>query len=172
MFGLFALTRAVLPGMRQRRKGHIINITSVAGLVGNPGSGYYAATKHAVEGFSKSLAVEVNPLGLHVTCVEPGPFRTDWAGRSIHQTPVGIDDYQDIVGKRFRELAGYSGKQAGDPVRAGEAIITLTQQEKPPLHVVFGAAGFGVATRQLQAALTEIEANRELSIGTDFPEGS
>ena len=87
MFGLFALTRAVLPVMRAQKSGHIINITSVAGLVGFPGSGYYAATKHAVEGWSDSLRAEVGPLGISVTCVEPGPFRTDWAGRSLRQTP-------------------------------------------------------------------------------------
>ncbi|MDU3075405.1 MAG: SDR family NAD(P)-dependent oxidoreductase, partial [Mixta calida] len=86
VFGLFAMTRAVLPAMRQARRGHIINITSVAGLIGFPGSGYYAASKHAVEGWSDALAVEGAPLGIRVTCVEPGPFRTDWAGRSLHQT--------------------------------------------------------------------------------------
>jgi NAD(P)-dependent dehydrogenase (short-subunit alcohol dehydrogenase family) len=171
VFGLFAMTRAVLPGMRERCKGHIINITSVAGFVGNPGSGYYAATKHAVEGFSKSLVAEVGGLGIQVTCVAPGPFRTDWAGRSIHQTKVGIDDYQDTIGKRFRDLADYSGKQAGDPVRAGEAMIALTQQEQAPLHVVLGAVGFKAVTGQLRTALTQIEANRDMSIGTDFPEG-
>jgi NAD(P)-dependent dehydrogenase (short-subunit alcohol dehydrogenase family) len=171
VFGLFALTRAVLPGMRERRRGHVINITSVAGFAGNPGSGYYAATKHAVEGFSKALAAEVRPLGVNVTCVAPGPFRTDWAGRSIHQTDVAIDDYQDTVGKRFRDVASYSGKQAGDPVRAGEAMIALTEQDTPPLHVVLGAGGFKAVTSQLQRALGEIEAHRELSLGTDYPEG-
>jgi NAD(P)-dependent dehydrogenase (short-subunit alcohol dehydrogenase family) len=171
VFGLFALTRAVLPGMRERRRGHVINITSVAGFAGNPGSGYYAATKHAVEGFSKALAAEVRPLGVNVTCVAPGPFRTDWAGRSIHQTDVAIDDYQDTVGKRFRDVASYSGKQAGDPVRAGEAMIALTQQDTPPLHVVLGTGGFKAVTSQLQRALGEIEAHRELSLGTDYPEG-
>ena len=88
VFGLFAMTRAVLPGMRTRRKGHILNLTSQAGFIGFAGSGYYAATKHAVEGFSKALLAEVGGLGVNVTCVAPGPFRTDWAGRSIHQTDV------------------------------------------------------------------------------------
>lgn len=171
VFGLFAMTRAVITGMRERRRGHIINITSVAGFAGNPGSGYYAASKHAVEGFSKSLSAEVGSLGVHVTCVAPGPFRTDWAGRSIHQVDVSIDDYQEVVGKRFRELADYSGKQAGDPVRAGEAMIALTQQEKPPLHVVLGAVGYGAVTRQLETALAQIKSNEALSVGTDFPDG-
>jgi len=101
VFGLFALTRAVLPIMRAQKSGHVINITSVAGLVGFPGSGYYAASKHAVEGWSDALLAEVQPLGINVTCVEPGPFRTDWAGRSLKQTPVKIADYAETAGKRL-----------------------------------------------------------------------
>ncbi len=118
VFGLFAMIRAVLPGMRARRSGHILNITSVAGFVGFPGSGYYAASKHAVEGLSDSLGREVAPLGIRVTCIEPGPFRTDWAGRSLKQTPSRIPDYADTAAARLKATAEVSGKQAGDPVRA------------------------------------------------------
>ncbi|RZM07473.1 MAG: SDR family NAD(P)-dependent oxidoreductase, partial [Sphingomonas sp.] len=117
-FGLFAMTRAVLPHMRAQKSGHIINITSVAGLVGFMGSGYYAASKHAVEGFSDSLLAEVQPLGIDVTCVEPGPFRTDWAGRSLQQTESRIADYADTAAKRLADTRSGSGKQAGDPVSA------------------------------------------------------
>jgi NAD(P)-dependent dehydrogenase (short-subunit alcohol dehydrogenase family) len=169
VFGLFAMTRAVLPGMRTRRRGHIINISSVAGFSGGPGSAYYAASKHAVEGFSKGLSAEVAPLGLHVTCVEPGPFRTDFAGRSIQRKSVANADYEQTVGARFREMSDYSGKQAGDPVRASEAIIALTEKEKPPFHAVFGKVGYKVVTRQLAAALAEVEANEAMALGTDFP---
>ena len=169
VFGLFALTRAVLPGMRKRRKGHIINITSVGGHVGNPGSGYYAATKHAVEGWSKSLAAETAPLGIKVTAVAPGPFRTDWAGRSMIQTENRIADYAEITGARLAAVLAQSGKQAGDPVRAGEAMIKLTESENPPLHIVFGAPGLGMVTANLKKELAEIEAWRELGLGTDFP---
>ncbi|HEV7414992.1 MAG TPA: oxidoreductase [Tianweitania sediminis] len=169
VFGLFALTRAVLPLMRKQRSGHIMNITSVAGFVGNPSSGYYAASKHAVEGFSKSLANEMRPLGIRVTCVAPGPFRTDWAGRSLQRTSTQIADYADTVGKRFADLDGYSGKQAGDPVRAGEAMITLSQMDKPPLHIVLGAGGHKVVSRYLLNTITELEAHRDLALGTDFP---
>ena len=169
VFGLFALTRAVLPGMRKRRKGHIINITSVGGHVGNPGSGYYAATKHAVEGWSKSLAAETAPLGIRVTAVAPGPFRTDWAGRSMIQTENRIADYAEITGARLAAVLAQSGKQAGDPVRAGEAMIKLTESENPPLHIVFGAPGLGMVTNNLKKELAEIEAWRELGLGTDFP---
>jgi NAD(P)-dependent dehydrogenase (short-subunit alcohol dehydrogenase family) len=169
VFGLFALTRAVLPGMRKRRKGHIINITSVGGHLGNPGSGYYAATKHAVEGWSKSLAAETKPLGIKVTCVAPGPFRTDWAGRSLKMTENRIADYADTVAARLASLAAISGKQAGDPVRAGEAMIKLTESDNPPLHIVFGAQGFGMVTDNLRQKLAEIEAWREVGLDTDFP---
>jgi NAD(P)-dependent dehydrogenase (short-subunit alcohol dehydrogenase family) len=169
VFGLFALTRAVLPGMRKRRKGHIINITSVGGHVGNPGSGYYAATKHAVEGWSKSLAAETAPLGIKVTAVAPGPFRTDWSGRSMKQTQNRIADYAEIVGTRLAAVSANSGKQAGDPVRAGEAMIKLTESENPPLHIVFGAQGLGVVTNNLKQKLAEIEAWRELGLATNFP---
>ncbi|HAI07640.1 MAG TPA: short-chain dehydrogenase/reductase, partial [Pantoea sp.] len=118
VFGLFALTRAVLPAMRKARSGHIINITSVAGFIGFASSGYYSASKHAVEGWSDSLAQEAGPLGIHVTCVEPGPFRTDWAGRSLHQTPSTLPEYADTAAARMKATAEYSGTQKGDPARA------------------------------------------------------
>lgn len=169
VFGLFAVTRAVLPLMRAQRSGHIINITSVAGLIGFPGSGYYAASKHAVEGFSDALNAEVKPLGIAVTCVEPGPFRTDWAGRSLHQTPSKIADYQDTAAKRMKSTAEGSGKQAGDPVRAGEAMIALTQSASPPRHLPLGAWGFDAVLADRQERLKQIEAVREISLGTDFP---
>ncbi|WP_028203095.1 oxidoreductase [Paraburkholderia nodosa] len=171
-FGLFALTRAVLPGMRARRKGHVINITSVAGLAGFPGSGYYAASKHAVEGFSDSLLAEVAPLGIKVTCVEPGPFRTDWAGRSLVQTASRIDDYAETAGARMQRTAQGSGHQPGDPVRAAQAMIRITETEKPPRHLVLGAFGVDAVANRLRAALADIEAWRELSLGTDYPAGS
>ncbi|WP_321946253.1 oxidoreductase [Paraburkholderia sp. J10-1] len=172
VYGLFALTRAVLPGMRARRKGHVINITSVAGLAGFPGSGYYAASKHAVEGFSDSLLAEAGPLGIKVTCVEPGPFRTDWAGRSLVQTPNRIDDYAETAGARMKRTAEGSGHQPGDPVRAAQAMIRITEVEKPPRHLVLGAFGVDAVANRLRAALADIEAWRDLSLGTDFPAGS
>jgi len=170
VFGLFALTRAVLPLMRAQGGGHVINITSVAGLVGFPGSGYYAASKHAVEGWSDALAAEVAPLGLHVTCVEPGPFRTDWAGRSLRQTPVRIDAYQATVGQRMESTRSVSGRQAGDPERAAAAIISLAEEAEPPRHMVLGAWGIDQVTERLRRRLKEIEARREAAIATDFPE--
>ena len=170
VFGLFAMTRAVLPGMRERRRGHIINITSVAGHCGFPGSGYYAASKHAVEGFSDALSREVGPLGIKVTCVAPGPFRTDWAGRSLKQTATGIPDYAETVGARLAQTAEKSGTQAGDPIRAGEAMIALVADPKPPLHLVLGEWGHDAVVKKLKDSLAEIEGRRETALATDFPE--
>ena len=170
VFGLFALTRAVLPGMRERGQGHIINITSVAGLVGFPGSGYYAASKHAVEGFSDSLRAEVGPLGIAVTCVEPGPFRTDWAGRSLKQTPVRIEAYAETAGKRLAATKEISGTQAGDPRRAAEAMIALTEAVAPPRHIVLGRWGFEAVTNRLRERLDEIGEQRDAGLAADFPE--
>jgi len=169
VFGLFALTRAVLPGMRERRAGAIVNITSVAGLVGFPSSGYYAASKHAVEGFSDSLAAEVAPLGIAVTCVEPGPFRTDWAGRSLRQTPSTIADYAETAGARMASTKGVSGNQPGDPVRAAEAMIAAVERDTPPRHLVLGKWGFDAVTERLRARVAEIEAQRDAALGADYP---
>lgn len=171
VFGLFALTRAVLPLMREQRAGNIVNFTSVAGLIGFPGSGYYAASKHAVEGWSDALLAEVAPLGIGVTCVEPGPFRTDWAGRSLRQTPSTIPDYADTARARMEGTKAYSGTQVGDPVRAGEAIIAAVQQDTPPRHLVLGKFGYDAVTAKLKERLDAITAARDVSLGADFPEG-
>jgi NAD(P)-dependent dehydrogenase (short-subunit alcohol dehydrogenase family) len=169
VFGLFAMTRAILPGMRARRRGHVINISSVAGFVGFPGSGYYAASKHAVEGWSDALAVEGKPLGIQVTCIEPGPFRTDWAGRSLRQTPTEIAEYADTVGARIQTTSGYSGQQPGDPARAASVMIAVTEQADPPRHLVLGAFGIEAVTGKLRTTLAEVEAWRDIGIATDFP---
>jgi NAD(P)-dependent dehydrogenase (short-subunit alcohol dehydrogenase family) len=169
VFGLFALTRAVLPAMRKQRRGHVINITSVAGFIGFASSGYYSASKHAVEGWSDSLAVEAAPLGIHVTCVEPGPFRTDWAGRSLHQTPSTLPEYADTAAARMKATSEYSGTQAGDPARAATAMIAITEHDSPPRHLVMGAWGYEAVTNKLKERLAQIEAWKQTSIDTDFP---
>ncbi|WP_027820418.1 oxidoreductase [Paraburkholderia bannensis] len=171
VFGLFAMTRAVLPGMRAKLSGHVINITSVAGLAGFPGSGYYSASKHAVEGFSDALLAEAGPLGIKVTCVEPGPFRTDWAGRSLVQTPNRIADYAETAGARMQRTAEGSGKQAGDPRRAALAMIRVSEVENPPRHLVLGAFGVDAVAARLRAALADIDAWRDTSLAADYPEG-
>ena len=169
VFGLFAMTRAVLPGMRARKRGHIINMSSVAGLVGFPGAAYYASSKHAVEGFSDSLLTEVGPLGLKVTCVEPGPFRTDFTGRSIHQNLPKADDYAETARKRMVTMKNYDGQQPGDPLRAAKAVVALGEQSDPPRHLVLGAFGHEAVTSALKRRLAEIEGLREIALGADYP---
>jgi NAD(P)-dependent dehydrogenase (short-subunit alcohol dehydrogenase family) len=171
VFGLAAMTRAVLPGMRARRRGHIVNISSVAGFVGFPGSGYYSATKHAVEGLSDALAKEVGPLGIQVMCVEPGPFRTDFAGRSLRQNLSRFGDYESTVNARLRTLAGGSGTQPGDPVRAAAAIVKAVQAEKPPRHLVLGAMGLDTVRKSLTGKLEEIDTWKQTTLGADYPKG-
>jgi NAD(P)-dependent dehydrogenase (short-subunit alcohol dehydrogenase family) len=170
VFGLFAVTRAVLPVMRAQRRGLIVNITSLAGFLGLPSSGYYAASKHAVEGWSDALAAEVAPLGIGVTCVEPGPFRTDWAGRSLHQTPNRIADYAETAGARMAGTRDISGTQPGDPVRAAQAIIDLAGEDKVPRHLVMGKFAYDMVTRTLRGRLDEVERLRDTSLATDYPE--
>lgn len=169
VFGLAAVTRAVLPCMRERRHGTIVNIASVGGIIGFPGSGYYAATKFAVEGLSEALMSEVAPLGIRVLLVEPGPFRTDWAGRSLKQSPVFIGDYEQTAGKRRRGMTQYSGSQPGDPARAVEAVIKVLQSLAPPQHLVLGREGFENVERQLRSELEQIELWKETSLGADYP---
>jgi NAD(P)-dependent dehydrogenase (short-subunit alcohol dehydrogenase family) len=169
VFGLFAVTREVLPIMRAQKSGHIINVTSVAGLMGFPGSGYYAASKHAVEGFSDALRAEAQPLGIGVTCVEPGPFRTDWAGRSLRQTENKIADYANTAGRRLADTRDASGAQRGDPVRAGLAMIEVTQHADPPRHLVLGAWGIDAVLGRMQQRIDEIQRQRDLSVSADFP---
>lgn len=170
VFGLFAVTRAVLHVMRAQRSGLIVNITSLAGFLGLPSSGYYAASKHAVEGWSDALAAEVAPLGIGVTCVEPGPFRTDWAGRSLHQTANSIADYAETAGARMAGTRDISGTQPGDPVRAAQAIIDLAGEDKVPRHLVMGKFAYDMVTRTLRERLDEVERLRETSLATDYPE--
>lgn len=169
VFGLFALTREVLPLMRAQHSGLIINVSSVAGLIGYPGSGYYAASKHAVEGYSDSLKAEVEPLGIDVTCVEPGPFRTEWAGRSLRQTRTQISGYEMTAGRRHDFTREISGTQAGDPVRAAQAMIALSQMDKPPRHLPLGALTYKAVVGDRRERLTSIEGLRSVSEAADYP---
>src|SRR5690606_3746641 len=139
--------------------------------VGFPGSGYYAASKHAVEGFSDSLLAEAGPLGIKVTCIEPGPFRTDWAGRSMTQTANKIADYADIVGARLKNTKKISGNQPGDPVRAANAIIQISDMADAPRHIVMGAWGVDAVKKRLAKKLTTVEKWEAMGLATDFPEG-
>lgn len=169
VFGLASMTRAVLPGMRARRRGHIVNISSMGGLIGFPGVGYYNATKFAVEGLSEALAKEISPLGIKVTIVEPGPFRTDWAGRSLKVPKTAIADYAKSAGARRAAVQSYSGTQQGDPVRGAEAIIQAVESPEPPLHLLLGRPAYEMTAVKLKEFGAEMEKWREVSLGADFP---
>lgn len=169
VFGLLAVTRAVLPGMRARRSGHIVNYSSVGGLVAFAATGYYHATKFAVEALSESLSQEVAPLGIGVMIVEPGAFRTEWAGRSMIASDTVIDDYASTAGKRREATLAVSGRQPGDPVKGAQAVIAALESETPPLRLLLGKSAFDLALKRVDALRANFEAWREVSEGTDFP---
>ncbi len=170
VFGLIALTQAVLPLMRAQKGGHVVNISSIGGLVSFAATGFYHATKYAVEGLSESLSIEGAPLGIKVTIVEPGPFRTDWAGRSIIESNTVIDAYDETAGARRRQTRERSGNQVGDPVRGAEAIITAVMAENPPLRLLLGAPAFELAHAKLDRLRNEFEAWKEVTLDADYPE--
>ena len=170
VFGLIELTKAVLPGMREQKSGHVVNFSSIGGLVSFAATGYYHATKFAVEGLSESLAIEGKPLGIKVTIVEPGPFRTDWAGRSIIESETVIDDYASTAGVRRQQTRERSGNQVGDPVRGSEAVITAVTSENPPLHLLLGKPALDMAYAKLDTLRANFDAWKELTLGADYPQ--
>ncbi|PAW93674.1 short-chain dehydrogenase/reductase [Mucilaginibacter sp. MD40] len=169
-FGLVSMTQAVLPHMRERRKGHIVNFSSIGGLRAFTSTGFYHATKFAVEGLSESLSQEVAPLGIKVLLVEPGPFRTDWAGRSTARTETQLDDYKDTVGKRMATSLEGSGKQVGDPVRGSQAIIDAVEDGDTKLRLLLGKIALDLANEKLDMLKQNFEAYKDLTLGADFPE--
>lgn len=169
-FGLARMIHEVLPGMRRRRRGSIVNISSIGGLVGFPGVGYYCATKFAVEGLSESLSKEVAPLGIKVLVVEPGPFRTDWAGRSLKKSSRQIPEYAETAGTFRERIEGGSGKQVGDPIRAGEAIIKALESDSMPLRLVLGAIALERARIKMEQLRREIDAWEETTLSADYPD--
>ena len=169
-FGLARMIHVVLPGMRQRRRGTIVNISSIGGLVAFPGVAYYNATKFAVEGLSEALAKEVGPLGIKVLVVEPGPFRTDWAGRSIKRSSRQIEDYAATAGAFRARITDGNGKQVGDPVRAGEAIIKAVESEKAPLHLVLGRIALDTARAKVDLLQRDLDTWQETALSADYPD--
>lgn len=169
-FGLVRLTQAVLPGMRKRRSGTIVNISSIGGFVGFPGVGYYNATKFAVEGLTEALAKECEPLGIHAIIVEPGPFRTDWAGRSLKTPKNAIADYAETAGTRRNNISGGSGKQAGDPIRACHAMIKAVESGKPPMRLVLGKMALDTARAKMDQVQGDLKTWQEITLGADYPE--
>ncbi|WP_328646499.1 oxidoreductase [Amycolatopsis sp. NBC_00348] len=168
VFGLADVTKAVLPGMRARRSGHVVNVSSLGGLAGFGATGYYHATKFAVEGLSESLAAEVAPLGIGVTIVEPGAFRTNWSGPSMKQSPIRIDDYAETAGKRREATLATYGSQPGDPARAAEAIVTALAADEPPLRLLLGAAALTVAYGKIEALRRDFARWEDVSRSTEL----
>ena len=160
-FGVVDMIKAVLPSMRSRRSGYIVNISSMTGLVSNPGALYYSSSKFAMESISEGLRKELAPLGIRVSVVEPGAFRTDWGARSMKESQIRIADYDETVGARRVMMRSGAGAPHGDPRRVGEAVVMLAELPDPPLHLLVGAdvyAAFREKLRELDASLTEWEA--------------
>ena len=170
-FGLAKMTQEVLPLMRAQRSGHIINIASIGGLVGFPSVGFYNATKFAVDGLSESLAKETAPLGIKVTIVAPSGFRTDWAGRSLKNSRIIIDDYVSTAHANQHTIRGYSGHQPGDPVRAAKAIIKVVESPDPPLRLLLGKGALRGARAKLDLLKKDIDTWEETTVHADFPDG-
>jgi NAD(P)-dependent dehydrogenase (short-subunit alcohol dehydrogenase family) len=168
-FGTTRMIHAVLPGMRQRRRGVIVNFSSIGGLRSFPAVGYYNATKFAVEGLSEALWQEVEPLGIRVMVVEPSGFRTDWAGRSANEAAVELADYVGTAGLWRQQVREISGKQAGDPVRAARAIVTAADADRPPHHLLLGNAAFDGAMAKLEELRADFVAGESVARGADFP---
>lgn len=168
-FALSEVTRKFLPHMRSRKSGHIVNISSVGGLVAFPAVGFYNATKFALVGYSESLAKEVAHLGIKVSIICPSGFRTDWAGRSANEAINMISDYESTSVKNQTAIRGYSGNQPGDPKRAALAIIKAVNDANPPLHLLLGAAALKGATNKLAELRLDFETWAETTIGADFP---
>jgi NAD(P)-dependent dehydrogenase (short-subunit alcohol dehydrogenase family) len=168
VFGLLNVTRAVLPHLRSRRCGHILNLSSIAGLVASPGLGAYAATKHAVEAFSESLAQELKPLGIYVTIVEPGGFRTDWAGRSMSHAAQTIEDYSSTAGRLQAALAQMNGRQAGNPAKLAEVLVNVVHSPNPPLRLALGQDCVSGIRAKAESLLTNLKEWEQVSLSTDF----
>src|SRR5712671_5080721 len=167
LFGVITVTKAAIPLMREQGAGHIIQYSSIGGRVGAMGRAPYSAAKWGVEGFSEVLAKEVAPLGIRVTIVEPGGFRTDFAGSST-ELSEGHPEYDSTVGATARFQRNYNGKQPGDPKKAAQAIVQLTQERNPPLRLLLGSDAYAAAEKNDLARLEEARIWKRLSVSTDF----
>lgn len=167
VFGAVAMMKAVLPYLRARRRGHILNITSMGGHITMPGIAYYCGSKFALEGISESLGKEVKPLGIAVTAVAPGSFRTDWAGRSMTRTPRSIPDYDVIFDPIRQAREEKSGKQLGDPVKAARAMLAAIEADHPPAHLLLGSDALMLVRAKLAALDDEFRAWEATTVSTD-----
>ena len=168
-FGLVKMIQETLPVMRAQRSGHIVNISSIGGLVGFPAVGFYNATKFAVDGLSESLAKETTPLGIKVTIVAPSGFRTDWAGRSANNSSIVIEDYATTAEANKNAIRGYSGNQPGDPARAAQAIVKAVESNDPPLRLLLGAAALKGARNKIALLNKDFDTWKETTVWADAP---
>ncbi|MDR6289438.1 NAD(P)-dependent dehydrogenase (short-subunit alcohol dehydrogenase family) [Inquilinus ginsengisoli] len=168
VFGAVAVIQAVLPFMRTRRSGHIVNITSMGGIITFPGIAFYHGSKFALEGISESLGKEVKGFGIAVTAVEPGGFRTDWAGRSMVRAAHTITDYDEVFGTQRAARQARNGKQSGDPAKAARAILQLVEAKDPPAHLLLGPDAVKLVDEKLTALQAELKAWEQVSLSTDF----
>jgi NAD(P)-dependent dehydrogenase (short-subunit alcohol dehydrogenase family) len=168
VFGPVAMIKAVLPGMRQRRHGHIVNVTSMGGFITMPGIGFYCGSKFALEGISEALGKEVSSFGIRVTALAPGQFRTDWAGRSMDRTPRSIADYDAVMNPIRVARQAKSGNQPGDPDKAAQALLHLVEAENPPTRLFLGEDALGLVVQKLEQMKREIAAWDALSRSTNF----
>jgi len=167
VFGAVAVTQAIVPRFRERRRGHIVNITSMGGFITMPGIAYYCGSKFALEGISEVLGKELRPFSVHVTAVAPGSFRTDWAGRSMRRSPRHIADYDALFDPIRQARQEKSGKQLGDPVKAAKAIVALTNLPEPPAHLLLGSDALTLVRQKLEAMAAEIDAWEAMTRSTD-----
>ncbi len=168
VFGPVAMVKAVLPGMRERRRGHIINVTSMGGFITMPGITFYCGSKFALEGISEALGKEVAGFGIRVTALAPGQFRTDWAGRSMDRTPRSIPDYDAVMDPIRAARQAKSGNQPGDPAKAAQALLALVEAENPPVRLFLGDDALGLVEQKLDGMRAEIAAWDALSRSTSF----
>ncbi|MEV5499738.1 oxidoreductase [Nonomuraea fuscirosea] len=172
VFGAMATLQAALPHMRRRRRGHLMAVTSMAGLMAVPGMSAYCGSKFALEGVLEALGKEVAPFGIHVTAVEPGSFRTDWAGRSMTRAGRAISDYDELFTPIRQARQKASGNQLGNPAKAGEAVVRIAALERPPAHLVLGSDALRLIGAARRAVDDDIRTWETLSRSTDFPEGA
>ena len=168
VFGLLRVIRAALPHLRKQRSGHIVNLSSIGGLVGLPGWGIYNSTKFAVEGLSEALAAELIPMGIRVTAIEPGPFRTDFLGGSLARTSQNIPDYDESAGKTRTYAIEHNGVQPGNPALAAKAIVTAVTFDNPPSHLLLGQIAYEQASAKLIKLQEEFEKWRDVAFSSDF----
>ncbi len=168
VFGPVAMTKAVLPGMRARRRGHIVNVTSMGGFITMPGISFYCGSKFALEGISEALGKEVAGLGIRVTALAPGQFRTDWAGRSMDRTPRSIADYDAVMDPIRTARQAKSGKQPGDPAKAAQVLLALVEAAHPPVRLFLGADALGLVEPKLESMKAELASWDKLSRSTSF----